>query len=152
MYKEARNAAGLTLEKAAERLGVDPRTLTKYESGALPVRPEMALKMGEVYGQPETLPRRHCAERCPIGRILRPVFQAGNIASDTLRLLKELRDVNERVANLVEVAADGEVQPDEVPEFKATLKELSELGEAIEKIKLLAAKLTARGAGEAKAA
>lgn len=69
------------------------------------------------------------------------MFQAGNVATDTLQLLKELRDVNECIASLIEVAADGEIEPGEVPEFEAALKELTELAEAIQRLKLLEARV-----------
>jgi transcriptional regulator with XRE-family HTH domain len=152
MYREARKVAGLTLEEAAWRLAVAPRTLGKYESGELAVPPETVIRMGETYDEPELLPW-HCSAKCPIGRVLRPVFQSGDLAIDTLALLKELRDVNDCVSALVEIAADGQVEPSEAPEFQAILKELGELKAAIDKISLLGAKIAARGAGkEAKAA
>ncbi len=152
MYREARKAAGLTLEEAAWRLNVAPRTLGKYESGELQVPPDTVMRMGETYGEPELLPW-HCSAKCPIGRVLRPVFQSGDLAIDTLALLKELRDVNDCVSALVEIAADGQIEPSEAREFKTVLKELDELKVAIERISLLGAKIAARGAGkEAKAA
>lgn len=147
MYRTARKEAGLTLEEAAWRLNVAPRTLGKYESGELDVRPEMALKMGGIYGLPEMLPE-HCSKSCPIGRVLQPVFRVGNVATDTLRLLKELRDVNECISGLVEIAADGEVEPNEMSEFESALRELGELAEAIQKLKLLGAKLAREAAME----
>lgn len=151
MYKEARKKAGLSIEEAAYRLNIAPRTLCKYESGELNVPPDMALKMSQIYGMPELAPW-HCAKRCAIGRVFCPVFQMGDLATDTLRLMRELRDVNERIGDLVDIAADGEVESNELSAFQDVVKELSELGEAIEKIKLLATKLTARGArGGAKA-
>ena len=74
MYREARKEAGLTLEEAAWRLNVAPRTLGKYEAGELRVPPETVCRMGQVYHKPE-LPLHHCAQHCAIGCVYHPVFE-----------------------------------------------------------------------------
>ena len=149
MYRQARKEAGLTLEEAAWRLNVAPRTLGKYESGDSRVPPEMAQRMGQVYNKPE-LPLHHCANHCAIGRLYHPVFELGNVATGTLQLMSELQDVNERMGSLVSIAADGHISPEELPEFESILKELTELGEAIERMKLLGIKkIASREEGQA---
>jgi len=95
--------------------------------------------MGPVYDRPE-LPLRHCAEKCPIGRVYHPVFNLGDVATGTLQLMSELQDVNNKMGSLVSIAADGKITPEELPEFELILKELTELGEAIERMKLLGLK------------
>lgn len=139
MYKQARKEAGFTLEDAAWRLNIAPRTLAKYEAGDLRVPPDTVCKMAELYCKPE-LPLLHCAQHCAIGRLYHPVIEPGNIATGTLALLKELKDVNERVHALINIAADGHISPEEAEEFEAILKELLELRDAIQRIKLLAIK------------
>ena len=140
MYKQARKQARLSIEEAAFQLHIAPRTLCKYESGELRVPPETAIRMGQVYNMPE-LPLNHCAKHCAIGRIYHPVFELGNVATGTLQLMRELRDVNERMGALVNIAADGHISPEELPEFETILQELAELGEAIERMRLLAKKV-----------
>ena len=140
MYRIARKEADLTLEEAAWQLNVAPRTLGKYESGELRVPPETAIRMGQVYNMPE-LPLNHCAKHCAIGQIYHPVFELGNVAIGTLQLMRELRDVNERMGALVNIAADGHISPEELPEFETILQELAELGEAIERMRLLGKKV-----------
>ncbi len=147
MYREARKEAGLTLEEAAWRLNVAPRTLGKYEAGELRVPPETVFCMGQIYNKPE-LPLHHCAEKCAIGRVYHPVFEIGNVATGTLQLMQELQDVNEQMNALIRIAADGRITPDEIPEFEAILQELTELGEAIERMKLLGIKKIGLGKGE----
>jgi len=140
MYKQARKQARLSIEEAAFQLHIAPRTLCKYESGELRVPPETAIRMGHVYNMPE-LPLNHCAKHCAIGRIYHPVFELGNVATGTLQLMRELRDVNERMGALVNIAADGHISPEELPELETILQELAELGEAIERMRLLAKKV-----------
>ena len=42
--------------------------------------------------------------------------------------MKKLQDVNKRVESLVNIAADGHISPEELPEFETILQELTELG------------------------
>ena len=62
--------------------------------------------------------------------------------------MQELQDVNEQMNALIRIAADGRITPDEIPEFEAILQELTELGEAIERMKLLAIKKVGLGKEE----
>lgn len=139
MYKQARKEAGMTLEEAAWRLNVAPRTLGKYEAGCLRVPPEIVLAMGQLYAKPE-LPLHHCAMKCAIGQVYHPVFEVGNIATGTLQLQNELHDVNLRLHELIRIAADGQITPEELPAFETILQELLELNEVIEQLKLLGIK------------
>lgn len=136
MYRTARKEAGLTLEDAAWRLNVAPRTLGKYESGELRVPEATVIQMEKLYRKPG-LSRRHCAEQCPIGLICQPVFQIGNVATNTLNLMCELGDVNERMSSLMSIASDGQVTAEEQVEFEAILRELEDLRVAIERMNLL---------------
>lgn len=45
-----RRLAGLSQEKAAERLGISTRTLQKYERGKAQPRFDMVVRMAEIYG------------------------------------------------------------------------------------------------------
>ncbi len=67
MYKDARKRAGLTIEEAAFRLHVAPRTLCKYESGENVPPPEVIVAMSREYRAPELL-ARYCRENCAIGQ------------------------------------------------------------------------------------
>lgn len=67
MYKSARKQAGLSIDEAAYRLHVAPRTLCKYEAGESLPSPEVALAMGRVYKAP-ALTMLYCRKECAIGR------------------------------------------------------------------------------------
>lgn len=139
MYKKARKEAGLSIEEAAWELNVSPETLKKYEAGRLRVPPDVVLKMGETYNKPE-LPLHHCAMKCAIGQVYHPVFEVGNIATGTLQLQQELHDVNLQLNELIRIAADGQLSPEELPAFEVILQELIELGEVIQQLRLLGIK------------
>lgn len=50
--KAARVNAGLTLQEAAEKLGIAYQTLSRYEANSGSVRQDMLKKMCELYNMP----------------------------------------------------------------------------------------------------
>jgi len=57
-----------------------------------------------------------------------------------LQLQNELHDVNLRLHELIRIAADGQITPEELPAFETILQELSELSEAIQQLRLIGIK------------
>lgn len=66
MYREGRKEAGLSIEEAAWRLHIAPRTLIKYEAGDTVPSPEVVLEMSREYHMP-WLTQVYCREHCAIG-------------------------------------------------------------------------------------
>lgn len=139
MYREARKAAGLSITEAAWRLHIGSRTLVNYENGHSIVPPEVALKMAEVYEQP-VLTARYCSEHCPIGQTYAYPVESKSLSALVLGLIKEQNDVRQIRDKLIELAADGEITDEEMPEFQQILDELMDLEQKIEALKLWAAK------------
>ena len=67
-YKECRKQAGLTQERAAPMLGVEPRRLSDYENGAR-VPDDVVSLMADAYNAP-ILVLWHVKNRTPLGRYL----------------------------------------------------------------------------------
>lgn len=67
MYKDSRKKAGLSIEEAAFRLHISPRTLSNYEDNRTIPSPEVALFMSKEYKQP-LITQLYCKEYCAIGR------------------------------------------------------------------------------------
>ena len=137
MLRKARNATGLSREEAAHRLYVGNRTLASYELGETIAPPDVVMRMSEVYEEP-TLPADYCAKVCPIGQVLAHCVQRSEFAITVLRLLKEFADVERLRDDLVHIASDGRVNPHEVEDFTAILKELVELERQIGELKFFA--------------
>lgn len=140
MFKAARKAAGLSIEAAAFKLHIGSRTLINYENGHTLVPPEIVLKMAEVYGQP-VLTAKYCADYCPIGQVYAYPLVDKDLATIVLGFLKEHNDVRLIRSRLIEIAADGLITEEEIPEFEAILNELLDLEQKIEELKLWAARL-----------
>lgn len=140
MYKAARKVAGISTEESAWQLHIGTRTLFNYENGHRPVPPEVVIKMAEVYGQP-SLTAKYCAQECPIGQTYAYPVETKSLPALVLGLVKEQNDVRQIRDRLIELAADGEISENELPEFQGILDELMDLEQKIEALKLWAARI-----------
>ncbi|GAB6181721.1 hypothetical protein JCM14036_30400 [Desulfotomaculum defluvii] len=139
MLKDARKKTGLSLEAAAQRAFSDPKTLSRYENGHSFPPPERVLLLAEIYDQPD-LPHRYCSQMCPIGRILWPGAMDKDIAAVVLSLLISLEQARSKMDRLVEMACTGNIPENEAEQFKDILESFLVLEQAIENLKLWAAK------------
>ena len=129
----------MSREEAADRLFIGSRTLNNYEHSITTVPPDVALKMQEVYLDP-TLTAKYCSDYCPIGQIFaHSVPEKHNLCSAVLGLLKEQNDFARVRESLINIAADGIIDRDELPEFEGIMEELIDIEKQIEAIKLAAA-------------
>jgi hypothetical protein len=67
MYQIARERAKKTRKRACLELGIGMKTLQNYEAGVTTCPPDVAVKMGEAYGDPR-LTALYCRRECAIGR------------------------------------------------------------------------------------
>lgn len=139
MLKHARKRAGLSLEAAAQRAFSDSKTLSRYENGHSFPPPERVMLLAEIYDQPD-LPQRYCSKLCPIGRISRPEVMDKDIAAVVLSLLISLEHTRSNMDSLVEMACAGDIPAKEAERFKKIFEDFLTLEQAIENLKLWAAK------------
>lgn len=132
MYCKCRLAAAKYNDKlnsregAAELLGVSPSTLASYELDLTKVVPvESIMLMSDVYNAPE-LKSWYCTNVCPLGEDL-PKTEIAELDRLTVKTLATLRKVAEVKDDLLEIAADGVISPDEKPRLDNILKTLNEL-------------------------
>lgn len=137
MLRNARNQAGISREEASFRLHIGCRTLADYEAGRTVAPPDVVLRMAEVYGQPD-LPADYCSNVCPIGQMFAYQFAKNDIAVAVLGLIKEMADVERLKNNLITIAADGQLDKEEMPEFEEIMREVCHLEKRIGELKLFA--------------
>lgn len=141
MYRSARKLSGISIEEAAFRLHIAPRTLCKYEAGETTPPPEVVLEMSSIYGQSE-MTQRYCRE-CPIGRKYSyEVLNNVNMdpASVLMKLASEYREAGQVLDRLQEVTVNKNRREDftdlEWQEYVQGLHELLDLEHNIECLKL----------------
>ncbi len=115
LYLMSRTKAGYSRAEASGRLYVDESTLERYESGKTVPTHDRVLEMAELYGD-KTLAHRHCTEICPLGQIHDPI-EDSDFPTAVLGLISRYNDVGNKLDELIRIAADGKVSPDEVDAY-----------------------------------
>lgn len=123
MYQRARKVTLLTQEEAAERLGISPETLKRYEGGRLTPPDETVARMCEVYGV-SWLALEHAKATDRLGIL--PELEPKPLPMATISLTNRLRDAADRLAGLLRIAEDGVIDDAERPEFDTIVQDLRE--------------------------
>ena len=123
MYQRARKVTLLTQEEAAERLGISPETLKRYEGGRLTPPDETVARMCEVYGV-SWLALEHAKATDRLGIL--PELEPKPLPMATISLTNRLRDAADRLAGLLRIAEDGVIDDAERPEFDDIVQDLRE--------------------------
>lgn len=128
-------------ERASEILGISVSTLSNYELGLTNPPVDIVVKMAELYNAPQ-ITGRYCKNACPIGRTMPVATNVTSLERATLKIMKCLKQsqIEEIRDELVNIAADGEIGPDEVDKLKEILEKLEDMSEAISELKMLAKK------------
>ena len=139
---KARHCAGLTREKAAELLGIAPRTLAYYEGGR-DIPDEIIAKMVMAYKSPE-LGYHYLSNDLETGRIILPRLEAAGISSSALRLRVVMRKAAAVIELIEEICQDDVITADEDESFQKCAIPVKELAAACMGIGLLAIKKPVR--------
>ena len=136
LYARYRKAAGLTQERAAELLGVAPRTLQAWERGESPVPNVRVLAMCDIYASP-TLAIEHLRFTNVVAFELLPAVKEIPVAQAVCQLCSAIRKLEEIHAEdqLLEIAADGRVDTLERPSYDQLLIELEPIIGAVMALK-----------------
>lgn len=133
-YNEALNSRA----SASRYLGVSASALTQYELGLTKVVPvDTVLMMADIYGAPE-LKANYCKHECPIGKDLPIATSTGSISEVTVRLLNSLDEeaIKSQKADILKIAADGEVDLSERERLRRIIQNLEKISEAISELKM----------------
>lgn len=118
VYMRSRESARLTREAASERLGfISADRIYRIENGTTP-NPEEVLQMAEGY-RDMSLCNYYCAHECRIGQEYVPEVQIKELSQITVEMLATLNNLNRDKDRLLEIAVDGMVSEDEIPDFLA---------------------------------
>lgn len=123
IYQRGRKTTLLTQEEAAERLGISPETLKRYEGGRLTPPGETVARMCEVYGV-SWLALEHAKATDRLGIL--PELEPKPLPMATISLTNRLRDAADRLAGLLRIAEDGVIDDAERPEFDDIVQDLRE--------------------------
>ena len=115
IYQLSRENAGLTREKAAEKLVyISDDRIEKLENEKLFPHPEEVMSMAEAY-KDARLTNYYCTHECPIG-------------------MKYVPEVE--LADLSKIAVDGRISDDEEEDFREIRGELDRISRAVQMLRL----------------
>ena len=125
IYQSAREGAGLTQEKAAERLGWSVRNLQAIEQGDRTPTPVRVAEMAEVYRAPWL--RGYYCNRCPLGTLWRRPESNVELQQLALEVGLESEDYEQERADahdLAMIALDRKIDDEEAPRYNAIVQRM----------------------------
>lgn len=145
IYQISRENAGLTRDKAEELMEyVSAERIEKIESEKSLPHPDEILKMAEVYKAP-TLCNYFCTHECPIGERYVDEVSIKDLSQITLETLAALNTLDKAKNRFIEITVDGEISPDELPDFLKIKEEMSKIAATVESLKLWVDQTAATG-------
>ena len=118
IYQTARKVAGLTQERAAELLGLSPRSLADYEAGLRLPPNDVADRMVTVYNS-QLLAVQHLRNSTQLARDLLPDVQTMILPEAVLTLIDAVYAFADDKLDreLIDIARDGVISEDERERF-----------------------------------
>lgn len=136
IYFKSRESAGLTREKAAEKMDfITADRIEKIESERATPHPEEILAMADCYKNP-ILCNYYCSTVCRIGQEYVPEVKVKELSQITLEMLATLNTLSKEKDRFIEITVDGSITDDELPDFKRIQEELERMSLAISSLKL----------------
>ena len=143
IYQCYREALGLSRERASELMpGISEGKIEKIEYEQQVPTPYDIVMMADTYRQPD-LCNYFCSHQCEIGSRYVPEVKAAELPSIIIETIASLNEIYPLTNRLVQIARDGEITDDEIPDFALISTKLDEVSLAIDALNLWIDKTTA---------
>jgi len=96
--------------------------------------------MSDKYKAPD-LCNYYCANECPIGEQYVPEVKMKDLSRIVLEMLSSLNSMNKQKDRLIDIAADGRIDNDEIKDFIYIQEELERISITVEALQLWAEKM-----------
>ena len=136
IYQLYREEMEYTREQASNLMEyVTADRIQKIESEKSNPHPDEILAMAECYKNP-SLCNYYCSHECPIGREYVPAVTSKDLSLITLEMLSTLNTLSKEKDRMIDIAADGMVSKDEMPDFLRIKDYLDDMSLTIDSLKL----------------
>lgn len=136
IYQLCREEAGLSRETASERMdGMSASRIEKIEYETQQPTPFDVVQMADCYKRPD-LCNYYCSHRCEIGDRYVPEIEVSELSNIILETIASLNDINPLTNRLIQIARDGKITDDELPDFAFISSKLDEVSLAINALNL----------------
>ena len=136
IYFTSREEAGLTRAEASELMGyISESRIDKIENERTRVQPDDVIAMSKAYKKPN-LCNYYCTHECSIGRETVSEIQPSNLSELSLKIFNTLNSLDKQKERLLEIAEDGTISDDEIEDFKSIQKNLNNISNIVDSLKL----------------
>lgn len=136
IYQVFREEANLTREKASELMdGVTASRIEKIEYEQQEPSPYDVVQMASCYKRPD-LCNYYCSHKCDIGyKYVSPV-EVSTLPNIIIETIASLNDINPLTNRLLQIARDGKITDEEIPDFALISSKLEDISVAIDSLNL----------------
>ena len=136
IYHISREEAGLTREKASELMeGISASRIEKIEYDMQAPTPYDIIQMADCYKKPD-LCNHYCSHKCEIGDRYVPEVEISELSSIVLETIGSLNEIQPLTSRIIQIARDGKITDDEIPDFAFISKKLDDVSLAIHALNL----------------
>ena len=144
-YTKIRKEANLTQQQASDKMQtISEDRLARIETEKIHITPDDILEMAQAYHKPD-LCNYYCTHECPIGKKTMQSIHAQELSSIIRQMLASLNTIEKEKNELIEITADGKISNNELPSFARIQKELDEISNTVETLKLWVEQTIANG-------
>lgn len=145
IYQISRENMEYSRALASEKLQyISADRIEKIESEKTLPHPDEVLVMAECYKNP-SLCNYYCSHECPIGKEYVPEVKTKELSQITLEMLATLNKLTSKKDRFIEMTVDGEISPDEMPDFLALQEDLEKMSIIIDSLNLWVSNSIATG-------
>ena len=145
IYFQRREELNLTRDKASELLETIPSDrIEKIENERVTPYPDEVLLMSEKYKSPEFC-NYFCTHQCAIGEKYVDELKIEDLSKIVLQVLSSLNSVQKNQSRLIEIAADGKIEGDEIKDFISIQKALEKISLTVDTLELWTEHMLANG-------
>lgn len=113
IYQAAREAAGMTQERAAELIGLSVESIRSYETEKRLPTDDTVIKMTEIYGGANYLAYQHLKYKSMIGNTILPDVSEIPLSQAALQMIHEMNDFIQCEPDIIKVTMDGVIDASE---------------------------------------
>jgi transcriptional regulator with XRE-family HTH domain len=130
IYQRARDGAGITQERAAELIGISVESIKAYEGDRRIPPDSVVVSMIDVCNAP-FLGQQHLRKASEIGRDIIPEVSEKQLAEAVCAFFASIPDLDKMRSQLISIAADGKIAPDEREPFDTIMDGLGHMVKSI---------------------
>lgn len=133
-------------ESAAEYFGVSVSSMANYERGITVPPLDLIMTMADEYHAPQ-LKNLYCLNQCPLGKGQPISAEVKTLEAVTVGIVAKLdgEEIEDMRRELLDIAEDGKISPDEEEEFIEVSQALDKLAVSISELRIAKEKLLRKG-------